>query len=43
MVRYFGPYSRINLDDKIEEIHCELKQGNYKTSPVRRTYIEKDD
>ena len=31
------------LDDKINEIHCELKEGNYKPSPVRRTYIKKDD
>lgn len=31
------------IEDKINEIHCELKGGNYKPSPVRRTYIEKDD
>lgn len=31
------------IEDKINEIHCELKNGNYKPSPVRRTHIEKDD
>ena len=31
------------LDDKINEIHCELKSGKYKPSPVKRTYIDKDD
>jgi len=31
------------LDDKIYEIHCELKSGKYKPSPVKRTYIGKDD
>ena len=31
------------LDDKINEIHCELKSGEYKPSPVKRTYIDKDD
>ena len=31
------------LDDKINEIHCELKNGKYKPSPVKRTYIDKDD
>lgn len=31
------------IDNKINEIHCELKNGTYKPSPVRRTYIEKDD
>ena len=31
------------LDKKISEIHCELKNGDYKPSAVRRTYIEKDD
>lgn len=38
-VEYFASL----LDDKINEIHCELKDGNYKPSPVRRTYIDKDD
>jgi RNA-directed DNA polymerase len=31
------------LDDKINEIHCELKNGDYKPNAVRRTYIKKDD
>ena len=31
------------LDDKINEIHCELKSGKYRPSPVKRTYIDKDD
>lgn len=31
------------LDEKINEIHCELKNGDYKPNAVRRTYIEKDD
>ena len=31
------------LDDKMNEIHCELKSGKYKPSPVKRTYIDKDD
>lgn len=31
------------LDEKINEIHCELKNGNYKPNAVRRTYIKKDD
>ena len=31
------------LDNKIDEIHCELKSGEYKPSPVKRTYIDKDD
>lgn len=31
------------LGEKINAIHCELKNGNYKPSAVRRTYIEKDD
>lgn len=31
------------LDEKISEIHCELKNGVYKPSPVKRTYIDKDD
>lgn len=31
------------LDDRINEIHCELKSGKYKPSPVKRTYIDKDD
>ena len=31
------------LDDKINEIHCELKSGKYKPSHVKRTYIDKDD
>lgn len=38
-VEYFASL----LDDKVNQIHCELKEGNYKPSPVRRTYIEKDD
>jgi group II intron reverse transcriptase/maturase len=38
-IEYFGSL----LDAKIKEIHGELKEGNYKPSPVRRTYIEKDD
>lgn len=38
-VEYFASL----IDDKINEIHCELKDGNYKPSPVRRTYIDKDD
>lgn len=38
-VEYFASL----LEDKINEIHCELKEGNYKPSPVRRTYIDKDD
>lgn len=36
-------YFQSLLGDKINEIHCELKEGIYKPSPVRRTYIEKDD
>lgn len=36
-------YFQSLLDDKINEIHCELKEGSYEPSPVRRTYIEKDD
>jgi len=36
-------YFQSLLDDKINEIHSELKEGIYKPSPVRRTYIEKDD
>ncbi|OOP74863.1 group II intron reverse transcriptase/maturase [Clostridium beijerinckii] len=36
-------YFQSLLVDKINEIHCELKEGIYKPSPVRRTYIEKDD
>lgn len=31
------------LIDKTNEIHCELKEGIYKPSPVRRTYIDKAD
>lgn len=31
------------LDYKIDQIHCELKSGKYKPSPVKRTYIDKDD
>lgn len=31
------------LDEKINEIHCELKNGDYRPSAVRRTYIKKDD
>lgn len=31
------------LEDKINEIHCELKSGKYRPSPVKRTYIDKDD
>ena len=31
------------LDEKVNEIHCELKNGDYKPSAVRRTYIGKDD
>ena len=31
------------LDEKINEIHCELKNGDYKPNAVRRTYIKKDD
>ncbi|QAT40474.1 group II intron reverse transcriptase/maturase [Clostridium sp. JN-9] len=31
------------LEDKIDEIHCELKEGIYEPSPVRRTYIDKED
>ena len=27
------------LDEKNNEIHCELKNGNYKPNAVRRTYI----
>lgn len=38
-VEYFASV----LDDRINEIHCELKEGSYKASPVRRTYIDKDD
>ncbi|NOW83571.1 RNA-directed DNA polymerase [Clostridium beijerinckii] len=36
-------YFQSLLVDKINEIYCELKEGIYKPSPVRRTYIEKDD
>ena len=36
-------YFESKLDDRIREIHCELKNGEYKPSPVRRTYIDKDD
>ena len=36
-------YFQSLLGDKINEIHGELKEGIYKPSPVRRTYIEKDD
>jgi len=36
-------YFQSLLGDKINEIHSELKEGIYKPSPVRRTYIEKDD
>ena len=36
-------YFESKLDDRITEIHCELKNGEYKPSPVRRTYIDKDD
>lgn len=32
-----------SLEDKINEIHCELKDSSYCPSPVRRTYIDKDD
>lgn len=38
-VEYFASL----LDDRIKEIHCELKSGTYKPSPVLRVYIEKDD
>ena len=31
------------LEEKINEIHCELKSGKYRPSPVKRTYIDKDD
>ena len=31
------------LYDRINEIHCELKSGKYKPSPVKRTYIDKGD
>ena len=31
------------LEERINEIHCELKNGDYKPNAVRRTYIEKDD
>jgi RNA-directed DNA polymerase len=31
------------LEEKINEIHCELKNGDYKPNAVRRAYIEKDD
>lgn len=31
------------LEDKINEIHCELRNNSYYPSPVRRTYIDKDD
>ena len=31
------------LEDKINEIHCELKSGKYRPSPVKRTYIDKED
>lgn len=33
----------LTLTDKIDKIHCELKEGDYKPSPVRRTYIDKAD
>ena len=32
-----------SLEEKINEIHCELKSSSYCPSPVRRTYIDKDD
>ena len=31
------------LEEKINEIHCELKSGKYRPSPVKRTYIDKED